>query len=174
MGPTVAAAVLVPVFRDAERALTLVLVRRREGIVHGGQLAFPGGKCESIDRTPADTALRETREEIGITADAVRIVQQLPVVNTLTTGFTITPFLAHIHPPAVWRCAQEEVAEVLQIPLASLLRKDARDVAIEHLPGRDSPRVIPFYRVGQDRLWGATYRILHPLIPRLAAQQWSF
>ena len=35
------------------------------------------------------------------------------------------------------------------------------------------PRLIEFYRVGPHRLWGASYRILQPLLPRLLAGEWT-
>ena len=38
------AAVLVPVFRDTTGELRLVMIRRTTGGIHGGQLAFPGGR----------------------------------------------------------------------------------------------------------------------------------
>jgi hypothetical protein len=31
---------------------------------------------------------------------------------------------------------------------------------------------MPYYQVGPHRLWGATYRIVHPLLPRLLAPEW--
>lgn len=166
------AAVLVPVYRGADGELKIVLIRRCEGLVHGGQLAFPGGKREPSDRTPRETALRESHEEIGLAADAVRILQQLPVETTRTTGFSITPFLAQIRPPNDWHFDNQEVAEVLQAGLGNLLQADAHGEAIEYQPGCQAPRRIAFYRIGQQRLWGATYRILRPLVARLTVGEW--
>ena len=44
------AAVLVPIFRDDAGELHVVLVRRSGFGIHGGQLAFPGGKPEPFAR----------------------------------------------------------------------------------------------------------------------------
>lgn len=173
MKATRESAVLVPVYRDAHGELKIVLVRRSEGIVHGGQIALPGGKREPGDRTARETALREVREEIGIGAEAIRIIAQLPVEKTLSTGFSISPFLGRIKPPAVWHHAEQEVAEVLEIRLGSLLQTDAHGEALEYLPGWPAPRRIAFYRIGRHRLWGATYRILRPLVTRLTAGEWE-
>jgi len=167
------AAVLVPVFRDGAGGLRLVLVRRSEAGIHGGQLAFPGGRREVRDRTLRETALREAEEEIGLTPAAVTILAELPRVETLTSNHRIAPFLAHIVPPARWHLQATEVAEVIEARVADLLDPGAHGEAIEHFPTWPRPRRIQFYRVGRHRLWGASYRIAEPLLARLAAGEWE-
>ena len=68
------AAVLVPVFRDLTGELHLVMIRRTAGGLHGGQLAFPGGRPESEDGSMLETAIRETQEEIGLGRDRIQIL----------------------------------------------------------------------------------------------------
>ncbi|TMJ37674.1 MAG: CoA pyrophosphatase, partial [Alphaproteobacteria bacterium] len=58
------AAVLVPVVDRSEP--TVLLTLRTELPSHPGQIAFPGGKIDPHDCTPADAALREAAEEIGL------------------------------------------------------------------------------------------------------------
>jgi 8-oxo-dGTP pyrophosphatase MutT (NUDIX family) len=169
----VEAAVLVPVFRREDGALRLVLIRRSEGGVHGGQLAFPGGKRENADRSLLDTALREAREEIGITSDRVSVLAQLPPVETLVTGFRIFPFLARIAPPDAWQCQDSEVAEVIEVLARDLARPETQAEDLTDFPDWPGPRPRPFYRIGPHRLWGATHRILHLLLPRLLADEWK-
>jgi 8-oxo-dGTP pyrophosphatase MutT (NUDIX family) len=60
------AAVLVPVYRDEDGRLRLVLIVRTDRGLHGGQLALPGGKADADDETLMATALREAEEEIGL------------------------------------------------------------------------------------------------------------
>jgi 8-oxo-dGTP pyrophosphatase MutT (NUDIX family) len=79
-------AVLVPVFRDGEGELRLILVVRGEHGVHGGQLGLPGGQLETVDASPLDTALREAEGEIGLTPDEFEIVASLPPVDARTTS----------------------------------------------------------------------------------------
>lgn len=166
------AAVLVPVYRHDDE-LYLVLIRRSEGGIHGGQIAFPGGKHDPGDRSMLDTALRETHEEIGIAPAQVELLDRLPITETLTSKFRIYPFLARIVPPTRWRPQEREIAEVIEVKVNDLARPEAYGETIEHFPTWPEPRQIPFYRVGPYRLWGATYRILRPLIPRLLAGEWS-
>ena len=60
------AAVLIPVYRSPPGDLHIVMILRNPGGVHGGQIAFPGGKHDPEDETMLDTALREAREELGL------------------------------------------------------------------------------------------------------------
>lgn len=167
------AAVLVPVYRGVGGDITLVLVRRAEGGVHGGQLAFPGGKQAPQDRSLRDTALREAREEIGLTPDAIEILDELPAVETKVSGFLVTPYLARIRRPSQWIPCAREVADVLEVSIGDLAKPTARDEGVIDLPGRTPSVKGLFYRVGDYQLWGATFRILDPLIPRLVQGTWE-
>lgn len=84
------AAVLVPlVQRDA--GLTVLLTQRNASLSqHAGQISFPGGGREAIDRDAVDTALRETDEEVGIAGDHIEVVGRLPDYIT-GTGFSREP-----------------------------------------------------------------------------------
>src|SRR5688500_13126070 len=62
--PLIEPAALIPVYRDRDGHVRLVLIRRGEGGVHGGHLAFPGGKRDPDDASMQDTAVREAEEEI--------------------------------------------------------------------------------------------------------------
>lgn len=166
-------AVLVPIFRDAVGEATLVLVRRTNYGVHGGQLAFPGGKREPADASLLATALRETEEEIGLPAAAIEVLAELPPVHTRSNGFQIAPFLARISPPPTWRFDPIELAEVLQVPVRHLADPTTAGQELWQLPGWPAPELIDFWRVGPHHLWGATYRIVHALLPRLLAGEWE-
>ena len=166
-------AVLVPVFRDAAGEVQVVLVRRGKHGVHGGQLAFPGGKRDPGDLSLLATALRETAEEIGLDAASIQVLAELPAIQTRTTGFHIAPFLARIVPPAAWQFAEPEIAEVLCVSLRHL----ADPTAVVHeqwqLPGWPHSELVSFWQVGAYPLWGASYRILQSLLPRLLAGEWA-
>jgi 8-oxo-dGTP pyrophosphatase MutT (NUDIX family) len=169
----VEAAVLAPVFRDGHGEPYLVLVRRTAGGLHGGQLALPGGRREPDDASPLATALREADEEIGLSPHAVHVLAALPVIETRTTGYRIAPFLGRIDRPPAWRLAEDEIAEVIEVRVADLARPEARGEGLEHFRGWPDPIRIRFLRVGPHRLWGATFRILEPLLPRLLAGDWA-
>ena len=165
-------AVLVSVFRDSGGRVQLVVVRRVEGGVHGGQLAFPSGMREPGE-TELETALREAEEEIGLPRTAVRILSVLPAIETRTTGFRIVPWLGRIERPAGWLPARAEVAAVIEVALDEPTEPGTRGEAKERFPTWPEPQRIEFYRLSPHRLWGASSRILDPLLPRLVAGQWE-
>lgn len=168
----VQAASLVPIFRGKDGEPGVVLVRRTEWGIHGGQLAFPGGKREPEDATLVDTALREAWEEIGLPRGSAEVLAELPSLDT-PTGFRIQPYLARILRPPQWRRDEREVAEILEVPLRDLVIPEAQGEKAVVLPGRTRPQTFPFTRVGPYVLWGATYRTLHPLLPGLLAGEWE-
>lgn len=52
--------------------LNIVFIRRPSSMkFHAGQIAFPGGGFEPIDRDLKETAIRETSEEIGIPGNQI-------------------------------------------------------------------------------------------------------
>jgi 8-oxo-dGTP pyrophosphatase MutT (NUDIX family) len=171
--PLIESAVLVPVYRDDAGEVQLVIVRRVDGGPHGGELAFPGGKYSPGDRTLRDTALRETHEEIGLNPDAVEILERLDTMDTMTTRFVITPFLARIVRPREWTRSESEIAEILEVPLKHFADPAIHDEEMRSFDELPAPIRIPFYRIADRELWGATYRILHPLLPRLFAKEWK-
>jgi 8-oxo-dGTP pyrophosphatase MutT (NUDIX family) len=164
------AAVLVPVYRDLEGELTLVLIRRSGTGLHGGHIGLPGGKWEPSDSTFLATALREAQEEIGLDPGAVQVIEALERVETRATGFAIAPFLASIRRPDRWRIDPREVEEVLEVRIRDLPQTHGE--SWEQFEGWSEPRRIPFFRIGEHRLWGATYRIVEPLVPRLLKPEW--
>jgi 8-oxo-dGTP pyrophosphatase MutT (NUDIX family) len=166
------AAVLIPVYRANDGELHIVMVLRNPGGVHGGQIAFPGGKGDPQDETMLDTALREVGEELGLIVTSNDVLAELPMEHTRTTGYRVFPFLARITVPDRWQIAEREIAEILDVKLSDLTRADSHDKMVGLFPWHKSEE-IPFYRIGEHRLWGLSYRILRPVIPRLVAGEWN-
>lgn len=167
------AAVLIPVYRAKEGELHIVMILRNPGGVHGGQIAFPGGKRDPEDETMLETALREVREELGLIMTRNDVLAELPMELTRTTGYRVFPYLARITAPDRWQIAGREIAEIFDVKLGDLTRPDAHDKMIGRFPNWHRSEEIPFYRIGEHRLWGLSYRILRPVIPRLAAGEWN-
>jgi 8-oxo-dGTP pyrophosphatase MutT (NUDIX family) len=167
------AAILIPVYRSKDGELHIVMILRNPGGVHGGQVAFPGGKRDPDDETMIDTALREAREELGLIVEPDDVLAELPVTQTRTTGYRVFPYLARITVPDRWQVAEREIADILDVKLNDLTRPGAHDKMIDRFPTWQKAEQVSFYQVGPYRLWGLSYRILHPVIPRLVAGEWD-
>ena len=136
-----------------------VLLNRRTNNVehHKGQISFPGGARDPEDESILDTALRETLEEMGVLREDVEVICRLDQVST-RSGFTITPFVGAISSSYPFRSSRVEVAEVLEVPLVTLL--DPNNQVVETRVGPEGTRLEYSYACGPHLVWGATARIL--------------
>lgn len=152
-----AAAVLVGLVPRPD-GVSVILTRRTSGLRdHAGQIAFPGGKIDAGDATPADAAIREAWEEIGLDASRIEILGHLGAYLT-RTGFRIIPVVAKVSPPFTLRLNPAEVVESFEVPLAFLMRPDNyRRAEREWLDATRSFYVIDF---GRHAIWGVTAGIL--------------
>jgi len=163
------AAVLVPVVARDGRLNLLFTQRTPHLAAHAGQISFPGGRVEAADADRADTALRETEEEIGVARRHVQVLGALPDY-VLATGFRITPVVGWIEAPFETRPDPFEVADIFEIPLEHFLDAARYQRHEYHFNGRHRHYVaIPY----QGRyIWGATAGMLlslaHMLSPRIA------
>jgi 8-oxo-dGTP pyrophosphatase MutT (NUDIX family) len=161
----------VPLFRDDEGELRLVLVVRGPLGRHGRQLSLPGGKHEPGDASLLETALRETEEEIGLPRDEVEVVATLPPIDTHTTGFRVHPYLARIRHPESWRLARGEIAAVITPRVRTLADPSLRREQLLSFPGWPEPRRVQCLELeGGYLLWGLTLRLLEPFLPRLLSR----
>jgi len=149
------AAVLVPlVWQDDE--WHLLFTRRTDKVEsHKGQVSFPGGACDDDEITPEETALREAEEEIGIQPGEIKILGRL--ANLITVShFRVTPVVAVVKWPTVFRVGEHEVARVFTIPLGWLANASNRWQF--EIQGRKRS-VIAYHPYDGELLWGATGRM---------------
>ena len=157
VGSGIAAAVLVPIFeRDGDLHL-LYTTRSTELPTHAGQVAFPGGRHAATDGSLLATALRETREEIGLAANDVDVLGPLDPIHTFSSNFLITPFLGRIPYPHTIRIDAREVDDVFSIPLTVLFDPATTVAETWTIDGRTIP--VTAYRHDGRTIWGATQRI---------------
>ena len=158
------AAILFPIVLRGEEPTLLLTQRTAHLKDHAGQISFPGGRVEPEDSSRAVTALRETREEIGLTEEAIRIIGYLPEYRT-GTGFRVTPVVAEITPPFVLQPDTFEVAEVFEVPLGFVINPANHRLHQIHYRGADRTYFAMPY---QNRfIWGATAGMIRSLSDRL-------
>lgn len=152
------AAVLVPLLAANGGMPELVLVRRSRALrAHAGQYAFPGGGVEPGDAGLAATALREAEEEVGLRAEDAALLGRLPDVRT-PTGYLITPFVASVNGGASLRPTSPEIAFVLRVPAADILRPGAFTTVRRRARGLLITGDALVWR--DHEVWGATARML--------------
>ena len=161
------AAVMVLMYpKDGEYC---ILLNKRSNQVehHKGEISFPGGRWDDEDGTLLDTALRETHEEMGVLPRDVDVLGWLEDMDTAASGFRISPFIGTIPYPYDFSPSAEEVAQVLEVPVRTLMdRGSARD-EVRIVAGR--PVSSPCYSYRGHVIHGATARVLGRLIGLLNA-----
>ncbi len=157
-------------FQDPEVGTELLFIQRasRDNDPWSGQMAFPGGRREPIDRSPRHTATRETSEEVGLD---LRPARYLGTLTELDGGrATNRPIVVSAHawwldgpPPSL--TPNEEVADTVWVPLSALVDEDRH---IDYLYPR-AGSVFPGIQLDQPDqvIWGLTLRFLHDLFHRL-------
>ena len=158
--PLVPAAVLVGIVDSATGGEVLLTRRTAHLRDHPGQISFPGGRLEPGDADPKAAAVRETHEELGIGGEYIDVVGCLPPY-AVVTGFAVSPVVAVLRAGFVMRPAPDEVAEVLALPLADLLRPDLFQRGERSVNGITLPSWS--FPLGGHTVWGATAHILHTL-----------
>jgi 8-oxo-dGTP pyrophosphatase MutT (NUDIX family) len=157
------AAVLVPVVDRPDPAV-LLTQRTADLAKHAGQIAFPGGKIDPHDATPAAAAMREAAEEIGLSHGAIEPIGYLDLYLTFS-GFRILPTVARIAPDYRLVINPSEVVDAFEVPLAFLM-----DAQNHSLHSRDWNGLVRRYYAmpfGERYIWGVTAGILCNLYHRL-------
>ncbi len=157
------AGVLALFYPDADALATLVFILRKtyRG-VHSGQVGFPGGKHEREDRDLADTALRETEEEIGVPRQQVELLSPLSEVYIPPSNFVVRPFVGVTYETPAFKLQEEEVEDVLEVTVKDVL--DDSNVITQTLTTSYARAIeVPAFQLNQQVVWGATAMMLSEL-----------
>ena len=151
-GPMDAAAsyaVLVPLVERNGELHLLYEVRAAALRRQPREVCFPGGKMERGE-SAVDCAVRETREELSIPSDAIRILGPLDFICH-RGGFVMYPILALVDPQAVVSLSPNpaEVDETFLVPLSALRAMTPVQYRYELVPRL--PEDFPYDLIGISR-----------------------
>jgi 8-oxo-dGTP pyrophosphatase MutT (NUDIX family) len=157
------AAVLIAI-SDQPQPGVILTVRPAGMAQHAGQVALPGGGREGDEAFPLATALRESREEIGLEATLVRPLGLLDHFDTIS-AYRVTPVVGLLAPEVRLSPCPREVHALFSVPLARVL-----DLASyrRHLIRRQGQQW-DFWSMKAEGcwpVWGATAAMLRELALR--------
>ncbi len=153
------AAVLAPLVETPEPSLVFTI--RSLGMSrHPGQISFPGGLQEPGESL-AETALRETFEEIGLNRGDIELVGALPAVHTVVSEILVVPFVGMLSAMPEFTVSDAEIQTVLTF---SVERLAAAEAVVEY--EREGGGVWQgwAYELDGHTIWGATGFMLHALL----------
>lgn len=159
-GKVTRAAVLIPLLLKPD-GLSVLLTQRTDHLRdHAGQISFPGGRMDPEDGSPNETALRESKEEIGLQCERVEIIGHLPEYLTVS-GYSVTPIVGLVKPQAEYVLDEFEVADIFEVPLSFLMDPANHQVRVWQSE-QGSRR---FYSIPYEGrfIWGATAGMLRNL-----------
>ncbi|WP_372945324.1 CoA pyrophosphatase [Muriicola sp.] len=146
----------------ASQTRLLFIMRKSYNGIHSRQVAFPGGKQEKGDSSILDTALRETREEVGVITKHVEVIREVSEVYIPPSNFEVQPFVGLYHRPAPFVLQEEEVDHLIEVPLAQVL--DDEYLTSQILSTSYARNIeVPAFRLEGYTVWGATAMMLNEI-----------
>ena len=163
------AAVLLLMYPSNNGTISLVFIKRNEyDGPHSAQISFPGGVWEEGDGHIQNTAIRETREELGI-GDDIEILGSLTELHIPISNYLVSPFVGCIDHTPLFYPDDSEVQFVIESTIKELL--DPGNLDSETIFRHGQSIRAPFYRVGEEKIWGATAMMLSEFLQLASMQQ---
>ena len=154
--------VLVLLYSLQGRLHVPLIVRPTYDGTHSGQVAFPGGGSEEGDGDLTETALREAHEELGVAPKDVEVLGTLTDLYIRPSNYDVFPTVGRLKGKPAFRPDPCEVAQLLEVPLATLLNPAHQRREDWQLADRSA--LVPFFAVQDQAIWGATAMILSELL----------
>lgn len=164
--PTARAASVLALIYPIKEVLHLLFIQRTSppGDRHGGQISFPGGSADPADTDPADTALREAEEEVGIDRNRVTLLGELTPLYIPVSNFLVNPFVGYLPVRPTFTLQVSEVARILELPLADFFAEGVIDYHDKELYNGMLLKDVPHWMVAGEEIWGATAMMVGELV----------
>ena len=151
------AAVLILLF-PFEDEIQFFLTKRTEDVEqHKGQISLPGGIREN-NESLNETALRETKEEVGIDSTKIIISGSLTPFFIPVTGYIVHPFIGWCKEKPSTKIHDVEVNQLFSVSITELMDEKILQTEQWNIRGYDA--IVPYYNFGKCKVWGATAAIL--------------
>jgi 8-oxo-dGTP pyrophosphatase MutT (NUDIX family) len=156
------AAVLMLLYPKNSITHLALIVRNSYPGIHASQIAFPGGKVEDLDLSLSETALRETHEEIGVSAKKVTVIKAFTEVYIPPSNFLVSPFLGLSDEELSFTLSPDEVDEIIELPLYQFL--DEKIVITVNMSTSYASNIqVPAFQINEHLVWGATAMMMSEL-----------
>lgn len=149
------AGVLALVIPVQEKAHLVLTKRTAYPGTHSAQMSFPGGKMETSDQNLTHTALRETREEIGVPERQITLVRLLSGLYIPPSNFWVQPVLGYSRVAPPFYLDTVEVQRLHLVPLSLIIDP----TAVQQVPVRKGYKA-PAIVHEKEVIWGATAMII--------------
>ncbi|MAZ73648.1 MAG: coenzyme A pyrophosphatase [Flavobacteriaceae bacterium] len=142
-----------------ETYFVLILRKTYKG-VHSAQVGFPGGKWEQGDTDYQATALRETREEVGVTEKSVQVLKKMTEIYIPPSNFFVQPYLGTTYELPHFVPEEKEVEAIIEVPLQEFM-DDASKITKTLSTSYAKEIEVPAFLLKNNVVWGATAMILN-------------
>lgn len=155
------AGVLVLFYPDDnyDTRFALILRKTYKG-VHSAQIGFPGGKIEPEDTDLMATALRETKEEIGVDPSRVEVLKELTHIYIPPSNFYVHPYLGLTASTPQFKLQASEVDALVEVDLPQFLSDDQLTSRVLTTSYAQQIKV-PAFELNGHIVWGATAMMLN-------------
>lgn len=156
------AAVLMLFYPKNEMTHLALIVRNSYPGVHSSQIGFPGGKVELSDANLAETAFRETHEEVGIAPHQIQILKTFSEIYIPPSNFLVAPFMGVAYEKLVFIPDPKEVKKVLEFSLVDFLDEQSL-TKVTMSTSYATAIEVPAFQVDKYIVWGATAMMMSEL-----------
>lgn len=156
--PKFAAVNILLYLKNNEWYFPLMVRSTNERDRHSGQISLPGGKKEEYDEDFAQTAKRETSEEMGIDIHYNRIIREMSPIYIPPSNFYVRAFVSYTKKNPEFILQKTEAVELIEFPVTTLLSLSEKPEMMI-LPSSRGVEV-PVINFNNYIIWGATSMIL--------------